>query len=84
MEKNRDSMMQALKLEILHMEKTIGFQLIPFSVQAIPLSDGVKIQMPSNRNIRTDRRSIHSVMQDRPMNCMPSGRRVTDRSICTT
>ncbi len=40
--------------------------------------------MPSNRNIRTDRRSILSAMQDRPMNCMPSGRRLTDRSICTT
>lgn len=72
------------KQKILLMEKMFSFQQTVFSVQAIPLSDGVKIQMPSNRNIRTDRRSIHSAMQDRPMNCMPSGRRVTDRSICTT
>lgn len=61
-----------------------SFRQTAFNVQDTYLLDGVKIRMPSNRNIRTDRRSIHSAMQDRPMNCMQSGRRVTDHSICTT
>ena len=47
--------------KILHMERTIGFSYYLSACRLYLYPVGVKIQMPSNRNIRTDRRSIHSV-----------------------